>query len=115
MNALTKILAAAGITVLVILGLSKVAIQNYRNAIIHSRASHAQAVADTTSRPTPASDGAPAVASTPFEGDLFAQIRKASVPRSTPAEDEQRARQAVAWVRVVFEEGSHPRFTELVK
>jgi hypothetical protein len=114
MNNLLKTLATVAVTVLAIWGLGHFAIRSYRNAVIHSHANQTEAATATSDRPAPANNGTPA-ASTLFEGDLFAQIHKATGPRSTAAEDEQRARQAATWVRVVFEEGSHPRFAELVK
>lgn len=50
-----------------------------------------------------------------FEGDMYAQMPPNTAARSTSAEDEQRARSAANWVRVVFDKESQPQFVDILK
>jgi hypothetical protein len=50
-----------------------------------------------------------------FEGDMFATMPRDWTRPSTVAEDQERAKGAVTWVRVIFETNSQPQFAALVK
>jgi hypothetical protein len=102
-----KILGTIVVTVLVILGISKFALKNFQTAVIHQ-----QQLAQSTSGSDSSAGGHEDYV---FDGDLSATMPKPSVARSTPAEDEQRAREAASCVRVIFDGEAHPRFVELVK
>src|SRR2546423_8224410 len=113
MMKLAKFLITVALTVVAILVLSRYAIKDYQRAISKSR--NAAANDGSTTANNLASPGSTAGGDYVFEGDLGARMSKNTTTRPTPAEDQQRAREAAFCVRVVFDPETHPRFAEMAK